>query len=406
MAFLGVLGPGLIAGLAGTEAGGIATYSVLGAETGLSLLWIMPITTVMLLIVLEMAVRMGAVSGQGLGDLIRDDFGVRWTFFAMIVLLVANGATSVAEFAGVAAALEILNVPRFASVPLVAAGIWALVVFASYRVVERVFLSVAVVLGAYVVSAFVAGPDWGEVGRAMISPSLSFEPSILLLMIATLGTTVTPYMFFYLQSSVADKGLGPEELQLGRADAVLGAVWTNTLAVFIVVVTAATLYGSGVTIETAEDAAHALVPVAGEFAEVLFAIGLFGASVLAATVVPLTTSYTVCESFGWESGISRKFSEAPVFMGLYTALIVIGAAVVLIPGLPLIGLILVSQYLNGILLPVILFFMLRLVNNPRIMGTYTNPTWLNVLAWGLTGLVTMLTLVMFASSIAGWLGWI
>jgi len=261
MAFLGVLGPGLIAGLAGTEAGGIATYSVLGAETGLSLLWIMPITTVMLLIVLEMAVRMGAVSGQGLGDLIRDDFGVRWTFFAMIVLLVANGATSVAEFAGVAAALEILNVPRFASVPLVAAGIWALVVFASYRVVERVFLSVAVVLGAYVVSAFVAGPDWGEVGRAMISPSLSFEPSILLLMIATLGTTVTPYMFFYLQSSVADKGLGPEELQLGRADAVLGAVWTNTLAVFIVVVTAATLYGSGVTIETAEDAAHALVPV-------------------------------------------------------------------------------------------------------------------------------------------------
>ena len=405
MAFLGVLGPGLIAGLAGTEAGGIATYSVLGAETGLSLLWIMPITTVMLLIVLEMAVRMGAVSGQGLGDLIRDDFGVRWTFFAMIVLLVANGATSVAEFAGVAAALEILNLPRFASVPLVAAGIWALVVFASYRVVERVFLSVAVVLGAYVVSAFVAGPDWGEVGRAMISPSLSFEPSILLLMIATLGTTVTPYMFFYLQSSVADKGLGPEELQLGRADAVLGAVWTNTLAVFIVVVTAATLYGSGVTIETAEDAAHALVPVAGEFAEVLFAIGLFGASVLAATVVPLTTSYTVCESFGWESGISRKFSEAPVFMGLYTALIVIGAAVVLIPGLPLIGLILVSQYLNGILLPVILFFMLRLVNNPRIMGTYTNPTWLNVLAWGLTGLVTMLTLVMFVSSIAGWLGW-
>ena len=405
MAFLGVLGPGLIAGLAGTEAGGIATYSVLGAETGLSLLWIMPITTVMLLIVLEMAVRMGAVSGQGLGDLIRDDFGVRWTFFAMIVLLVANGATSVAEFAGVAAALEILNVPRFASVQLVAAGIWALVVFASYRVVERVFLSVAAVLGAYVVSAFVAGPDWAEVGRAMISPSLSFEPSILLLMIATLGTTVTPYMFFYLQSSVADKGLGPEELQLGRADAVLGAVWTNTLAVFIVVVTAATLYGTGVTIETAEDAAHALVPVAGEFAEVLFAIGLFGASVLAATVVPLTTAYTVCESFGWESGISRKFREAPVFMGLYTALIVIGAAVVLIPGLPLIGLILISQYLNGILLPVILFFMLRLVNNPRIMGTHTNPTWLNVVAWGLTGLITLLTVALFASSAAGWLGW-
>ncbi len=404
MAFFGVLGPGLIAGLAGTEAGGIATYSVLGAETGFSLLWIMPITTVMLLIVLEMAARMGAVSGQGLGDLIRDDFGVRWTFFAMIVLLIANSATSVAEFAGVAAALEIFDVPRFASVPLVAAGIWALVVFASYRVVERVFLSVGVVLGAYVVSAFVAGPDWGEVGRAIVTPTLSFEPSVLLLMVAALGTTVTPYMFFYLQSSVADKGLGPEELPLARADAVLGAIWTNALAVFIVVVAAVTLHGSGVTIETAEDAAHALVPVAGEFAEVIFAVGLFGASTLAATVVPLTTSYTVCESFGWESGISRKFSEAPVFMGLFTALIVIGAAVVLIPGLPLIGVILVSQYLNGILLPVILVFMLRLVNNPRIMGKHTNPPWLNVLAWGLTGLISLLTLVLFASSLAGWLG--
>lgn len=405
MAFLGVLGPGLIAGLAGTDAGGIATYSVLGAETGFSLLWIMPITTLMLLIVLEMAARMGAVSGQGLGDLIRDDFGVRWTFFAMIVLLVANGAISVANFAGVAAALEIFQIPRFASVPLVAAGIWALVVFASYRVVERVFLSVAVVLGAYVVGAFVAGPDWGEVGRAIVSPTFTFEPNVLLLMVAALGTTVTPYMFFYLQSSVADKGLGPEELGLARADAVLGAVWTNALAVFIVVLTAVTLHGSGVTIETAEDAARALVPVAGELSELLFAVGLFGASVLAATVIPLTTSYTICESFGWESGVSRKFSEAPVFMGLYTALIVIGAAVVLIPGLPLIGLILVSQYLNGILLPIILVFMLRLVNNPRIMGTHTNPIWLNVLAWGLTGLITLLTLALFASSVAGWLGW-
>jgi len=405
MAFLGVLGPGLIAGLAGTDAGGIATYSVLGAETGFSLLWIMPITTVMLLIVLEMAARMGAVSGQGLGDLIRDDFGVRWTFFAMVVLLIANGAISIANFAGIAAALEIFQIPRFASVPLVAAGIWALVVFASYRVVERVFLSVAVVLGAYVVGAFVAGPDWGEVGRAMISPTLTFEPSVLLLMVAAIGTTVTPYMFFYLQSSVADKGLGPEELGFERADAVLGAVWTNSLAVFIVVLTAVTLHGSGIVIETAADAAHALAPVAGEFSELLFAAGLFGASVLAATVIPLTTSYTICESFGWESGVSRKFSEAPVFMGLYTALIVIGAAVVLIPGLPLIGVILVSQYLNGILLPIILVFMLRLVNNPRIMGTHTNATWLNVVAWGLTGLVTLLSVVLLGSSLADWLGW-
>ena len=403
LAFLGVLGPGLIAGLAGNDAGGIFTYSVLGAKTGFSMLWILPITTIMLIVVLEMAARMGAVSGQGLGDLIRDDFGIRWTLFAMVVLLIANGSNIAAEFAGAAAALEIFHIPRWISVPMVAAGIWALVIFASYRVVERVFLSVAVVFLAYIVSAFVAGPNWADVGRGLITPSVSFEPDVLLLMVATVGTTVTPYMFFYLQSSVADKGLGPEELAYERGDAVLGAVWTNVIALFIVVVTAVTLFRAGVTINSAADAARALAPVAGNFAEVLFAVGLFGASVLAATVMPLTTSYTVCESFGWESGVSRRFSEAPVFMGLYSALIVVGAAVVLIPGLPLTGLILVSQNLNGILLPIILVFMLRLVNNPRIMGRHVNPAWLNVLAWGLTGLITLLTLLLFGSTIAGWL---
>jgi NRAMP (natural resistance-associated macrophage protein)-like metal ion transporter len=405
VAFLAVMGPGLIAGLAGNDAGGIATYSVLGAETGLTLLWIFPITTILLVVVLEMAARMGAVSGQGLGDLIRDDFGIRWTLFAMVVLLIANGANIIAEFAGAAAALEIFGIPRFATVPIVAAGIWALVVFASYRVVERVFLSVAVVFLAYVVSAFMAGPDWGAVGRALVTPTIDLTPNALLLMVATVGTTVTPYMFFYLQASVADKGLGPEELQYERTDAVLGAVWTNAIALFIVVVTAVTIFPRGITIQSADQAALALAPVAGNFAKALFAFGLFGASVLAATVMPLTTSYAVCEAFGWESGVSRKFSEAPAFMGLYTALIVIGAVVVLVPGLPLIGVILVSQNLNGILLPIILVFMLRIVNNPRIMGRHTNPPWLNALAWGLTGLVILLTAILFGSSLAGWLGW-
>jgi len=402
LAFLGVLGPGLIAGLAGNDAGGIFTYSKLGAETGFSLLWILPITTVMLIVVLEMAARMGAVSGQGLGDLIRDDFGIRWTLFAMVVLLIANGSNIAAEFAGAAAALEIFDIPRWITVPVVAAGIWALVVFGSYRLVERVFLSVAVVFVAYIVSAFVAGPDWGEVGRSLVTPSISFEPDFLLLMVAAVGTTVTPYMFFYLQSSVADKGLGPEELTYERADAVIGAVWTNVIALFIIVVTAATLFGTGISLSGgAEDAARALAPIAGDFAQALFAFGLFGASVLAATVMPLTTSYTVCESFGWESGISRRFSEAPVFMGLYTALIVIGALVVLVPGMPLGALIILSQNLNGILLPIILIFMLQLVNNPRIMGRYVNPLWLNILAWGLTVLIIGLTLVLFGSSLVG-----
>jgi Mn2+/Fe2+ NRAMP family transporter len=257
-----------------------------------------------------------------------------------------------------------------------------------------------------VLSAFMAGPDWAEVGRSLVTPSITFEPSFLLLMVATVGTTVTPYMFFYLQSSVADKGLGPEELTYERADAILGAVWTNAIALFIVVVTAVTLFGSGIVLTGAEDAARALAPIAGDFAQALFAFGLFGASVLAATVMPLTTSYTVCESFGWESGVSRRFREAPVFMGLYTALIVVGALIVLIPGMPLTALIVISQNLNGILLPIILVFMLRLVNNPRIMGRHVNPPWLNVVAWGLTGLVVALTLVLFGSTIAGWLGWI
>jgi len=401
LAFLAVLGPGLIAGLAGNDAGGIATYSVLGAETGLQLLWLLPLTTLMLAIVLEMAARMGAVSGQGLGDLIRDDFGIRWTALAMLVVLAANGMNVVAEFAGAGAALEIFGVPRYVTVPVVAAAIWALVVFASYRVVERVFLSVAVVFLAYVVSAFVVGPDWGAVLRSAALPSISLEPSVLLLMVTVVGTTITPYMFFYLQSSVADKGLGPEELRLEQVDAVLGAAWTNVIALFIVIATATTIFGSGARIESAADAALALEPLAGDAAGILFAIGLFGASVLAATVMPLTTSYAVCESFGWESGVSRRFREAPAFMGLYTALIVIGALVVLIPGLPLIGLILASQLLNGILLPVILVFMLRLANNPRIMGRYTNPTWLNVVAWTMTGLIVLLTVIMLGSAVAG-----
>lgn len=404
LAFLGVLGPGLIGALAGNDAGGIATYSVMGAETGLQLLWLLPASTVLLAIVMEMSARMGAVSGQGLGDLIRDAFGIRWTVFAMLVVLIANGAVLVAEFAGIAAALEIFGITRYITVPIAAAAVWALVVFASYRIVERVFLSIAVVFVAYIVGAFVIGPNWGEVGRALVVPSVPLEPDMLLLMVAVVGTTITPYMFFYLQSSVADKGIGPEELKLTQTDAIFGAVLTNVIAVFIVILAAYTLFPAGITIHTAEEAAEALVPVAGELAGLLFAFGLFGASMLAATILPLTTSYAVCESFGWESGVSRKFSEAPAFMGLYTGLVAVGALVVLIPGLPLVAAILVSANLNGVLLPIVLVFMLRLVNNRRIMGEYVNPRWLNVVAAALTGLIILLTLIMFGSTILSWFG--
>ncbi|MFL5756599.1 MAG: Nramp family divalent metal transporter, partial [Chloroflexota bacterium] len=274
VAFLAVMGPGLIAGIAGNDAGGITTYSVVGATTGLALLWLFPITTVILAIVQEMAARLGVVTGQGLSDLIRDRFGVRWTVFAMLVLLVANVANTVAEFSGATAALEIFGVPRVVTVPLVAVVIWALVLFASYRTVERVFLATALAFAAYVVSAILARPDWGAVGQALVMPSIPSGSGILLLMVAVVGTTITPYMQFYLQSAVAEKGIGEEELRLERADAVGGAIWTNVIAVFIVISTAVTIHAVGGHIDTASDAARGLEPFAGQLATLLFATGL------------------------------------------------------------------------------------------------------------------------------------
>src|SRR5512132_584630 len=263
LAFLAVMGPGLIAGIAGNDAGGITTYSVLGAETGLKLLWLFPVTIVILAIVQEMAGRLGVVTGQGLSDLIRDRFGVRWTVFAMVVLLVANVANTVAEFSGVAAATEIFGVSRYLTVPIVAVAIWALVLFApSYKAIERVFLATAAVFIGYIVSAFLSGPDWSAVGTALVTPTFDASPSVVLLMVALVGTTITPYMQFYLQSAVAEKGIGEEELGLERADAVGGAIWTNVVAVFIVVATAVTIHGAGGSADTAEEAARGLAPVA------------------------------------------------------------------------------------------------------------------------------------------------
>ena len=404
IAFLAVMGPGLIAGIAGNDAGGITTYALMGARTGLSLLWLFPLTIVILAIVQEMAARLGVVTGQGLSDLIRDRFGVRWTVFAMAILLVANIANTVAEFAGASAALEIFGVPRFVVVPVVAMAIWALVLFASYRTVERVFLSISLVVVAYVASAVLAHPDWGVVGRSLITPSLDLQPSILLLIVAVVGTTITPYMQFYLQSAVAEKAIGEEELRLEQADAVGGAIWTNVIAIFIVVATASTLFVMGLTIGSAADAARALEPVAGTFAEVLFAVGLFGASVLAATIMPISTAFVICEAFGWESGVGKRFSDAPTFFGIYTFVLALGAVIVLIPGLDLIGIIASSQTLQGLLLPVVLVFMLLLVNDGRLMGRHANGPILNLLTLLAVGLVIVLDLVVLLVALLGALG--
>jgi NRAMP (natural resistance-associated macrophage protein)-like metal ion transporter len=404
IAFLAVMGPGLISGVVGNDAGGITTYSEMGARTGLTLLWLFPITIVILAIVQEMAARLGVVTGQGLSDLIRDRFGVRWTAFAMLVLLIANMANTVAEFSGAAASLEIFGIGRYLVVPVVAFLIWGLVLFASYRTLERVFLLLALVFVTYIASAILAHPDWGAVGRALVTPHIDPSPAILLLMVAVVGTTITPYMQFYLQSAVAEKGIDEEELKLEQVDAIGGAVWTNVIAIFIVVATAATIHATGGSIESASDAARALEPVAGHLAGLLFAVGLFAASVLAATIMPLSTAYVICEAFGWESGVDKRFSDARAFFGIYTLVLVVGAAIVLLPGIDLLPLILASQNLQGLLLPIVLVFMVLLVNDRRLMGQHANSRRLNVVAWAAVGLVVVLDLLLLGATLLGALG--
>ena len=404
LAFLAVMGPGLIAGMAGNDAGGIATYSVLGAETGLRLLWLFPIMIVILAIVQEMAARMGVVTGQGLSDLIRDRFGVRWTLFAMAVLLIANLAQTVANLAGIAASVEIFEMPRLIAVPVVAAALWALVLFSSARTVERVFIGIVLVFLLYIVSALVADPDWHAVGRALVTPDLPFEPSILLLAVALVGTTITPFMQFYLQSAVAEKEIDVEELRLEQADSIVGAAWTNTVALFIVIAVASTLFVAGSSVATAEDAARALEPVAGHLAVVLFGVGLFGASCLAATILPLTTAFVICEAFGWESGVGKRWEDARAFYTIYTFVLGAAALFVLFPGLDLIPLIIATQNLQALLLPVILVFMVLLVNDERLMGRHRNGRVGNVLAWGTVALVIALDSVLLGVTVLGAFG--
>jgi NRAMP (natural resistance-associated macrophage protein)-like metal ion transporter len=399
LAFLAVMGPGIIAALAGNDAGGITTYSVMGADTGFRLLWIFVLTTLTLAIVQEMAARLGVVTGQGLSDLIRDSFGVRWTAFAMIVLLMANLANTVAEFAGIAAAASIFDIPAVVIVPIAAAAIWALVLFASYRALERVFLVVSLVFIAYIASAVLARPDWTEVTRELLTPSFRPSGGELLLMVAIVGTTIAPFMIFYLQSAVAEKGIDEHELRLEQADAVGGAVATNVIAVFIVVATAATLFVAGIHVTTAKDAATALGPVAGPAATVVFAVGLFGASMLAATIVPISTAFAVTEAFGWESGVGKRFGDARAFYVLYTFVLIVPALFVLLPDLDPIGIIVASQYLQGLLLPVVLVFMFLLVNDRRLLGRHVNGRWRNVATGTAIALVIVLDLALLGSAV-------
>jgi NRAMP (natural resistance-associated macrophage protein)-like metal ion transporter len=399
LGYLAILGPGMVAASAGNDAGGIATFASVGAEHGYRLLWILIPITISLGLVQEMCARMGAVTGKGLADLIRERFGVRWTALVMLALLIANGGVTVSEFVGIAAATELFGVPRFISVPLSAFTIWWLVVKGSYQRVERAFLLMSLVFLGYIVSAFLAQPEWTEVATGLVKPSFSFEYAYLFTLVAVIGTTISPYMQVYVQSSVVEKGVTPEDYRRTRMDVWIGTMLAMLVVFFIVVSTAATLHKHGLHIETAADAARALKPLAGLYAEKLFAVGLFGASMLAAGVLPLATAYSISEALGFEKGVSRSFREAPIFLGVFTFLVSTGAAIAVIPNLPLIRVLLVTQVINGLLLPVILFAILRLVNNHDLMGAHVNGPLYNIGAWTTAIIVSLLSALFILSSV-------
>jgi Mn2+/Fe2+ NRAMP family transporter len=402
LALLAVLGPGLVAANAGNDAGGIATYASVGARYGYQLLWMMVLITVSLIVVQEMAARMGAVTGKGLAELVREQYGVRWSTFSTLSVLVANLGICISEFVGVGAALSLAHVPRYVSVPVAAVLVWLLVVRGSYRSAERVFVLMALPFFAYPAAAILAHPRWLTVAHSTVAPHIHLTSGYLFLFVATTGTTITPFMQLYLQSAVVERGLGPDDLPGERAEVVVGSVFANLVAAFIIIATGATLYVHGDrTVSSAADAAKALAPFAGRYAEVLFGVGLLGASLLAAAILPVTAAYVVAETFGFEKGISRRPREAPVFVGVVTVLIVVGMVVALLPGVPVIGLLLAVQVVNGVLLPVTLVFVWRLSSNPELMGPYANGRVFSLLAGATVVVTSGLSLLLLAVTAAG-----
>jgi Mn2+/Fe2+ NRAMP family transporter len=394
-----VIGPGIITANVDNDAGGITTYSVAGAHYGYSLLWLMPLIAIALIVVQEMSARLGVATGKGLAELIRENMGVRWTALIIGILVAANLANTVSEFAGVAASMEIFGVSKYVSVPIAALLVWVLIVKANYRTVERVFLLASAIYLAYVLSGVMAGPDWGEVGQAFVTPTFVFESGFITIAVTIIGTTIAPWMQFYQQSSIVDKGLKPADYAFERIDVVIGSLFAILVACFITIACAATLHANGMRVDSAEQAALALGPLAGQYASVLFALGLLNASVFSAAILPLSTAYVLCEAFGWEQGVSRKLKEAPVFFGTYTALIIVGAAIILLPIESLVKTMLASQTLNGLLLPVILIVMLRLINDRRQMGRFANGRVFNAVAWTIVAALIALTAVLVVTSV-------
>jgi NRAMP (natural resistance-associated macrophage protein)-like metal ion transporter len=413
--FFSIIGPGIITANADNDVGGITTYSLAGAQFGYSLLWLLVPVTVALIVTQEMCARMGAVTGKGLADLIRENFGVKVTFWVLVLFVLGDLGNTAAEFAGVASASPILQtyVPflsKYLLVPLAAVFVFVTITRGNYKIVERVFFAFCIVYLAYVVSGFLVHPDWHDVLRQTIIPHFSATKAYVLMAIGIIGTTISPWMQFYIQSAVVDKGVTKADYPYSRLDVILGSFVTDIVAFFIIVSSAATIYlhnlhaAHPLVINDASDVAAALAPLAGKFASLLFAIGLLNAAIFTASILPLSTAYYVCEAFGFERGVDHSFKQAPIFYSLYLSLIVIGAGAVLIPGSPLLAIIFYSQVLNGALLPLVLVLMLLLINNKRLMGTWTNGVVFNTIAWATVVIVGVLTLISTAQTIFPSLG--
>jgi Mn2+/Fe2+ NRAMP family transporter len=402
--FFSVVGPGFITANVDNDANGILTYSQAGAQFGYMLLWTMIPTTIALIVVQEMCARMGAVTGKGLSDLIREEFGLRITFLMMLGILITNFGNVVGEFVGIAGSMGLFGVPKHISVPICAVIVWLIAVKGQYKSVEKVFLTASFFYVTYIFAGLLSKPAWIESLRATIKPPplADFHGPYLYMVIGVVGTTIAPWMQFYLQSSIVEKGVTRRQYKTSRLDVIVGCIFTDVVAWFIIVACAATLYVHGVRdIRDAADAAQALHPLAGDWAYILFALGLFNASLFAASILPLSTAYTVCEGLGLESGVERRFSEAPAFYWLYTALIIAGGAVVMIPGLPLIKIAVLSQVVNGAVLPFVLIFMLLLINKKELMGEFVNKPTFNIIAWGTTGIMVILTMLLVYGILRG-----
>jgi len=392
--FLMILGPGIITGSVDNDAGGITTYSVAGAEYGYGLIWTLIPSFIVLIVIQEMNARMGIVTGKGLADLIRENAGIKITFFIFIGLLLSGIGNTTTEFAGVAGSMEVFGVTKYISVPIVAIMVWFLVVKGTYKIAERIFLIFSLSLLTYVISAIMGKPDWKEIGTAVIRPGVEVNTRSMTMIIALVGTTIAPWMQFYMQSTVIEKGLKMKHFRYTMADIIVGCIVTVVVAFFIMVACGSTLHPNGIVINEAKDAALALRPLAGHLASQVFAFGLFIASIFSATILPLATAYFVCEAFGFEAGIDKKWDEAKEFFILYTGIIVISVIIILIPNAPLIPISIWSQVINGILLPVVLISMMILINNKKIMGAYTNKPFSNVIGWGAVSILVILSLTL------------